>query len=240
MNELQENPWWEDGSYLLPELPLCLYKDSDIEGKASGLPQMPDASMEEFQFEKYFDYDMSSIPFPSDFDAIDINDLNGFLSAETNVLNTINGTTDSSVSLASNSSDVQLIGETTRPNVPLHDGSECSTIRQTDKYSDKGTIISCSKEWEILVNVFPAKPEVKVHQQRRNRYTQSRRKEVAKNRAVGACIHCKLRKGSVGGIPQKIFLYLSQCSVISEFPAIIALKWQAALFLVKHYVLDRN
>jgi hypothetical protein len=201
MNDLQESPWWEDGSYLLPELPLCLSKDSDMEKEGPLLPQMLDASMEEFQFEKYFDYDMSPIPFPSDFDEIDINDLNGFLSAETEVLNTITGTTDSSVSLASNSSDVQSIGEATRPQVPLPYDSECSTIKQTEKYCDKDTIIACSKEWEILANVFPAKPDVKVHQQRRNRYTRSRRKEVAKNRAVGACIHCKLRKGSVGGIP---------------------------------------
>jgi hypothetical protein len=225
MNDLQESPWWEDGSYLLPELPLCLSKDSDIGKEGPVLPQMLDASMEDFQFEKYFNYDdMSPIPFPSDFDEIDINDLNGFLSAETDVLNTITGTADSSVSLASNSSDVQSIGEATRPQVPQPYDSECSTIKQTEKYCDKGTRIACSKEWEILVNVFPAKPDVKVHQQKRNRYTRSRRKEVAKNRAVGACIHCKLRKGSVSGISQKTSLYLSQCSVISEFPAIIALK----------------
>jgi hypothetical protein len=53
------------------------------------------------------------------------------------------------------------------------------------------------RKWDDSILVFGAKPETKVVQRKRKAFSSSRKKEVARNRLIGACIQCKLRRGPV-------------------------------------------
>lgn len=61
-----------------------------------------------------------------------------------------------------------------------------------DKLTD-----SSKRKWEDSVIIFDMNPEKKAISRKRKAYDDARRKEVAMNRAIGACVQCKLRKGSV-------------------------------------------
>lgn len=57
---------------------------------------------------------------------------------------------------------------------------------------------SNKRKWEDSVVIFSAKPGYdEVKERRRKLFETARRKEVALSRLIGACIQCKLRKGSV-------------------------------------------
>jgi len=56
---------------------------------------------------------------------------------------------------------------------------------------------SASKKWDSSMIVFSANPSVQPVQRKRKAFDSSRKKEVALNRAIGACILCKLKKSSV-------------------------------------------
>jgi hypothetical protein len=55
------------------------------------------------------------------------------------------------------------------------------------------------RKWESSIVVFSSNPDTKskVKYRRRKGFDEARRKEVAMNRIIGACVQCKLRKGSV-------------------------------------------
>lgn len=59
------------------------------------------------------------------------------------------------------------------------------------------TAESKKRKWESSVVVFSTNPDTKVKCRRRREFDEARRKEIALNRVIGACIQCKLRKGSV-------------------------------------------
>jgi hypothetical protein len=62
------------------------------------------------------------------------------------------------------------------------------------------------KIWDESIIIFSSKPGEKAVSRRRKQYAPSRRKEVAINRLVGACIQCKIRKGSVSIISWRYLL----------------------------------
>lgn len=64
-------------------------------------------------------------------------------------------------------------------------------------FNDTGSIEAEIFEWEGSVSIFPAQRDSKIAPRKRRRFSSSRRKEVALNRLVGACVHCRLRKASV-------------------------------------------
>jgi hypothetical protein len=53
------------------------------------------------------------------------------------------------------------------------------------------------RKWDDSIVIFSAKTDEKVTIRKRKRYGNERKKQVAAHRLVGACIQCKLRKGSV-------------------------------------------
>jgi hypothetical protein len=53
------------------------------------------------------------------------------------------------------------------------------------------------RKWKESVLVFPSDPGVKISTRKRSAFDDNRRKEIAMNRRVGACIQCKLRRGPV-------------------------------------------
>jgi hypothetical protein len=61
--------------------------------------------------------------------------------------------------------------------------------------------------------VFSVKQGRQVKPPRRSRFGNSRRKEVALNRIIGACMQCKLRKGSVSGVVPKDRLAIADIQV---------------------------
>lgn len=196
MDDVQTVSWWGDGSYILPNLALSLPEDLVREPGDFDLPPVDDTDS---QFEKYFDYDMFLSPMSSDFDEIDINDLPDIAALGTNVLQNVMDISKDSGMTALTLDAPQSTSDGTTPPAPST-SAEATANKQPPDDIDKTTLRSQSSEWEVLVNVFPSKPDAKVQQQKRKRYTRSRRSEVAKNSAVGACIHCKLRKGSVSAI----------------------------------------
>jgi hypothetical protein len=57
--------------------------------------------------------------------------------------------------------------------------------------------LSLKRKIEESMIVFAANPNVKVSPKKRKAFSKIRKQEVAMNRLVGACIQCKVRKGSV-------------------------------------------
>jgi hypothetical protein len=53
------------------------------------------------------------------------------------------------------------------------------------------------RKWKESVIVFSSNPNVEIPTRKRTAFDERRRKEVAMNRRVGACVQCKLRRGSV-------------------------------------------
>jgi len=53
------------------------------------------------------------------------------------------------------------------------------------------------RKWKESVVVFSSDPNVEISTRKRTAFDERRRKEVAMNRRVGACVQCKLRRGSV-------------------------------------------
>ena len=53
------------------------------------------------------------------------------------------------------------------------------------------------RNWDDSILVFGANPETKVVHRKRKAFSPNRRKEVARNRLIGACVQCKLRRGPV-------------------------------------------
>jgi hypothetical protein len=73
------------------------------------------------------------------------------------------------------------------------DGTQChSEDEDQDNLS-----ISLKRKIEDAIIVFSANADTKAVPKRRKAYSKSRKREVALHRMVGACIQCKVRKGSV-------------------------------------------
>jgi hypothetical protein len=53
------------------------------------------------------------------------------------------------------------------------------------------------RKWNESVVVFSSDPNVEISTRKRSAFDERRRKEVAIHRRVGACVQCKLRRGSV-------------------------------------------
>jgi hypothetical protein len=53
------------------------------------------------------------------------------------------------------------------------------------------------RKWKESVVVFSSDPNIKISTRKRSAFNDNRRREVAMNRRVGACVQCRLRRGSV-------------------------------------------
>lgn len=72
----------------------------------------------------------------------------------------------------------------------LAEGLTVEDTKQEDPVTKRG-------KWDDAVIVFSADLTTRVAQRRRRPFNPSRKREVALNRVIGACILCKLKKGSV-------------------------------------------
>ena len=89
---------------------------------------------------------------------------------------------------------------------PAHQSQETFSValgldtEHAEKIHDSSDVTYTEGEraiWEESVVVFSAQPDAEVVMRKRRRFETSRRREVAMNRLVGACIRCRLRKASV-------------------------------------------
>jgi hypothetical protein len=67
---------------------------------------------------------------------------------------------------------------------------------QEDQERDN-TSLSMKRKIEDSIIVFSANSDAKIIPKRRKTFSKSRKREVAMNRLIGACVQCKLRKGPV-------------------------------------------
>jgi hypothetical protein len=75
----------------------------------------------------------------------------------------------------------------------------CESATMTDPNSDKSPHPK-KRKWLESVFVFSADKDVKVAVKKRKPFSPHRRKEVAFNRQLGACLQCKIGKGPVSRI----------------------------------------
>ena len=80
---------------------------------------------------------------------------------------------------------------------PVEDRPEDSTQCHSGNEDQDNLSISMKRKIEDAIIVFSVNADTKVVPKRRKAYSKSRKREVARNRMVGACIPCKVRKGPV-------------------------------------------
>jgi len=118
-----------------------------------------------------------------------------------------------------------------------------STTAQPDhdeRSTNFGSGSSSSKRmWENSVIVFDSHPDRKIVSKKRKVFDSARRKEVAMNRAVGACVQCKIRRGSVRHLVIGDCILLTIHSATSVFLVTNASRELEVLFLAKSFVQDR-
>jgi hypothetical protein len=91
---------------------------------------------------------------------------------------------------------LQTISDRQQPD-PVEDKPEDSTHFHSEDEDQDNLSISLKRKIEDAIIVFSANADTKVVPKRRKAYSKSRKREVALHRMVGACIQCKVRKGSV-------------------------------------------
>jgi hypothetical protein len=82
--------------------------------------------------------------------------------------------------------------------LPTNQKGQCQTLKTKDKV--KHTDAPKKRKWEDSMLIFGANPETKIVQRKRKAFSTNRRKEVHRNRTLGACIQCKLRRGPVSPV----------------------------------------
>ena len=87
----------------------------------------------------------------------------------------------------------------------LSKDSPCNNSDDTKSHAKDTAAIrrstnSRKRKWHASMGVFPSAPGQMITLRQRRPFDASRRKEVALNRVVGACVQCKLRKSSVSRI----------------------------------------
>jgi hypothetical protein len=79
------------------------------------------------------------------------------------------------------------------PPNPSHKSPEVCDIEENETCDSS----SKKRRWNESIVVFASKPNVKVVPKRRKAFMAARKQEVARNRSIGACIQCKIRRGPV-------------------------------------------
>jgi hypothetical protein len=83
---------------------------------------------------------------------------------------------------------------------PVEDKPEDSPRCHSEDELEDNLSISLKRKIEDAIIIFSANADTMVVPKRRKAYSKSRKREVARNRMVGACIPCKVRKGPVSQI----------------------------------------
>lgn len=86
--------------------------------------------------------------------------------------------------------DTPLSLTNTKSQAP-HDKSVSNKSRENSNLSIR------KRPWDNSLVVFPVSGGNPVSQRQRKAYSETRKKEVARNRLIGACAQCKLRRGPV-------------------------------------------
>jgi hypothetical protein len=82
--------------------------------------------------------------------------------------------------------------QSTQPLPAVPDDLDISDLNEAARSATRST-----PPWKDSLIVFSARSGVNVSQKQRKTFTPKRRKEVAMNRKIGACVQCKLKKAPV-------------------------------------------
>ncbi len=72
-----------------------------------------------------------------------------------------------------------------------------SAVNPYDNLGNTASTTAKKRRWMDSIVVFGANEETKVTVRKRKNFSPTRKKEVAMNRRVGACLQCRIRKGRV-------------------------------------------
>jgi hypothetical protein len=100
------------------------------------------------------------------------------------------------------SSDSDLIEFTPESSIDIPNRSKADSTLPSDLQeaccvSNHQLAQAKKRKWKESMVVFSSNPNVKISTRKRSAFDDNRRREVAMNRRVGACVQCKLRRGSV-------------------------------------------
>jgi len=125
---------------------------------------------------------------------------------------------------------------------PTNQESQCQELKLKDRSQSSEAPVAIKRKWEDSVLIFGASPEKKVVQRKRKAFSSDRRRDVHRNRILGACIQCKLRRGPVSLVSFKNTgrIYAHCQSAILASPVIIALSELGVLLLGKRFARDRT
>jgi hypothetical protein len=176
-------------------------------------------------FDLFGDYqlesELPSLPLPT-FPEVEIGGLFTSLSAAADnaqcILDQVDpSSSDAGLSIPPNSSTVEPECIDSSPKTSTTEG--LSSVQVPDVYPrtpDRSNVGEASRSvrqgsqapWRDSLIVFSATTGAKVFTKQRRSFEPRRRQEVAMNRIVGACIQCKLRKGSVSELsPNRNIVY---------------------------------
>jgi hypothetical protein len=100
------------------------------------------------------------------------------------------------------SADSDLIEFTPEPSIDIPtmskvDSTPPSDLQETCCVTNHQLSQAKKRKWKESVVVFSSNPNVEIPTRKRSAFDEHRRKEVAIHRRVGACVQCKLCRGSV-------------------------------------------